>query len=71
MLTRYFSRPIRVYSYAIGEVMSITVFAFTFSVFFGLPVAEGMAKTTAICFMALSAGTFVLSTCLKRIDDAQ
>ena len=74
MITRFLSWPVRRYAYAVGEIVSIAVFAFTFSVLFadrGYQVGlhdPGMAKPTAGCFMALSAAAFLLSTCLKKID---
>jgi hypothetical protein len=64
----------RRWAYAIGEVVSIAVFALTSSVAvqgraFRIGVNDpGMARITAICFMALAAGTFVIVVCLKQLD---
>lgn len=74
MLTRLFSRTVRRYAYGIGEVVSATIFAYCSSVLFldtrsrfGLN-DPGMANATAACFIALSAGVFILTTCIKRLD---
>ena len=32
------------------------------------PSDDGMARISGMCFMAVSAGLFVVATCLKRID---
>ena len=67
------SRVRRQWAYAIGEVVSIAVFALTFSVAVGnrgYSIGLGMPRITALCFMAISAGTFVLATCSKRTDKA-
>lgn len=64
----------RQWAYAIGEVVSIAVFGISSSVAMGnrayrIGMADpGMARITAICFMAVSGGLFVVATCLKRID---
>jgi hypothetical protein len=78
MLSRLFpwlmSYGQRRWAYAIGEVMSIAVFALCSSVAvqgraFRIGANDpGMARITAICFMALAAGTFVIVVCLKQID---
>jgi hypothetical protein len=71
MFTRFFTWPVRHYAYAIGEVVSVGVFGYTFSTFFIVEPSSihPMSMPSAACFMALSFGTFVLSTCLKRIDE--
>lgn len=64
----------RRWAYACGEVVSIVVFALCASVAFAdrayrIGVGDpGMARITAWCFMALSAGTFAIVVCLKQID---
>jgi hypothetical protein len=78
MLTHFFpnflTRQRRRWCYAVVEVLSIVVFAVCASVSIGmrgyrLGLADpGMARITAMCVMALSAGTFVVTVCLKQID---
>jgi hypothetical protein len=75
IFNRFFTSTIRRWGYAIGEVMSIAIAGFCFSVLFitrayhqfgdGDP---GMAKATAICLSALAVGLFVICNSLKQID---
>lgn len=63
----------RRWAYAVGEVVSILVFTLCSSVLIRASESlQGtdfeMSKFTAVCFMALSGGTFTLTVCLKKID---
>lgn len=74
MISRWMTFGRRRWAYAIGEIVSIVVFSLCCSVLFvehGYAAGEndpGMARITAGCFIALSAGMFVFSVCLKKID---
>lgn len=62
----------RQWAYAIGEVVSISVFAICASILVNNECCISgnfeMSRLSAACFVALSAGTFILSVCLKKID---
>lgn len=74
LFPRFLSYPRRRWAYAVGEVVSIAVFALCASVAIGSNSYRmglndpGMARITALCFMALSAGTFIIVVSLKQID---
>lgn len=78
LTSRYFTPQIRSWAYACGEVISIAVLGFCFSALFverghyqfGID-DPGMARVTAACLMALSAGLWVICNCLKQIDNAK
>lgn len=75
MLTHALNYTTRRWAYGFGEVVSMAIFGFTFFRFFtdsryrfGDPFDPGMARATAACFVLVSAATFVLTNCIKRLD---
>ena len=78
MLSHFFpnflNRERRRWAYALVEVSAIAVFGLCASVTLqgrGFRIGlndPGMARITAWCLMALSAGMFVMVVCLKQID---
>lgn len=65
------TRMRRQWAYSIGEVVSIAVFGVASSVVMSsrtYRIGFEMSRISGLCFMAVSAGLFVVATCLKRID---